>query len=156
MADLKPILSLVIVDQTSKLKDFAIGHQQLIFCEDKRKIALDFDGRRRFYNQIEVLELDADRETCNPVNGVFYFVLYTAVLFYYEDGWIQVTSRPSEITFIGETELPEIGKENHLYVSRTDGIMVWDNESKVYEIVADKTENVIQDIGTDYIKSLFN
>lgn len=155
MADLKPILSMVVADQASKLKDLSIGHQQLIFCEDKRKIALDFDEKRTFYNQIETLETDAERETCEPVNGVFYFVIRTAVLFYYEDGWIQVTTRPSEITFIGESVFPEIGEENQLYVSRTDGIKVWDNETQTYTIVADKTENAINRVGTDYIDSLF-
>ena len=76
MADVKSILNLVVADQSSKLSDFAIGHQQIIFLQDKRKIALDYNGKRTFYNQIEILQTEAERkELTDPSQGLFYFVI---------------------------------------------------------------------------------
>ena len=48
MADTKTILNLVVADKSSKLSDFAIGHQQIIFLQDKRLFALDYNGKRTY------------------------------------------------------------------------------------------------------------
>ena len=145
MADTKTILNLVVADQSSKLSDFAIGHQQIIFLQDKRKIALDYNGKRTFYNQVEILQTDSERkELTDPIQGLFYFVIGTATLYYYETDWIPITTPPQEIVFIG-TELPELGSENTLYVNKKNGeesISVWDSQTQSYIFIAWKARAI--------------
>lgn len=154
MAETKSILNLIVADQSSKLSDFAIGHQQIIFLQDKRKIALDYNGKRTFYNQIEILETDAERkELADPIQGIFYFVIGTATLWFYDATWISVTTPPQEIVFIGDV-LPEIGIENTLYINKEENneyVAIWDNENKRYRTIA-KNHDVISE---EDIASLF-
>ena len=81
----------------------------------------------------------------SPVNGVYYFVVETAVVWTYRNNaWVQITDKPQEIVFIG-TEFPELGKEQTLYVNQTDGnehIAVWVDEESGYKVVADKTHSI--------------
>lgn len=91
----KPILS-VYATVGSKLSELAIKDGQLIFVKDKHKIALDFGGKRTVYNQIEELATDGARTSLlAPVTGLYYFVVETAVLWTYRDGWVQITTPPS-------------------------------------------------------------
>ncbi len=153
MADVmnKSILS-VVATNASQLKDISIKNGQLTFVKDKRTIALDLNNKRTFYNQIETLTTDEERKgVLAPINGLFYFVVSTAVLWTYEDKWIQITTPPNEIVFIG-VQLPELGSENTLYVNKSDkDISVWNNNTKQYEVVA----NMSEAITTDEILSLF-
>lgn len=147
MADLttKPVLS-VCATVGSKLPNLVIKDGQLIFVQDKHKIALDFGGKRVFYNQIEELATEATRTSMlAPVAGLFYFVIETAVLWTYRDKWVQLTTPPREVVFFG-TELPELGTANTLYVdtSRKE-ISVWDNSLSAYVVVADKTNELTAD-----------
>ena len=141
MTEIKSILNLIVADQSSKLSDFAIGHQQIIFLQDKRVLALDYNGKRTFYNQIEIWTTDKEREEFeNPSQGTFHFVIGTASLWFYDSDWIRITEPPKEILFIGD-KLPEYGSENILYVDKEDReISVWDEEIKQYIIVANYTE----------------
>lgn len=146
MADVeKQITKFIVTDQASKLSDLAIGHQQLIFIKDKRKIALDFNGKRNFYNHIEVLQTENERkELTTPEDGLFYFVVGTASLWFYNTKWIRVTAPPQEIIFIG-TSLPELGSENTLYVNKKSGsesISVWDTETQSYKYIAGKAKAI--------------
>ena len=154
MADVKSILNLVVADQSSKLSDFAIGHQQIIFLQDKRKIALDYNGKRTFYNQIEILQTEAERkELTDPSQGLFYFVIGTATLWFYDTTWISITTPPQEIVFIGDV-LPEIGIENTIYINKEENneyVAIWDNENKRYRTIA-KNHDVISE---EDIASLF-
>ena len=154
MADVKSILNLVVADQSSKLSDFAIGHQQIIFLQDKRKIALDYDGKRTFYNQIEILQTEAERkELTDTSQGLFYFVIGTATLWFYDTTWISITTPPQEIVFIGDV-LPEIGIENTIYINKEENneyVAIWDNENKRYRTIA-KNHDVISE---EDIASLF-
>ena len=154
MADINtyPILS-VCATVGSKLPDLAITDGQLVFVKDKHKIALDYNGKRTFYNQIEILETELARQSMlAPVSGLFYFVIDTAVLWTYRDtGWVPITTPPEEIVFIG-TELPELGVCQTLYVDKTNRqIAVWDDDTSSYLIVSDKTD----EISTDDISALF-
>ena len=153
MADTKTILNLVVADKSSKLSDFAIGHQQIIFLQDKRLIALDYNGKRTFYNQIEILSTDVERQTLeNPLQGIFYFVIGTVSLWFYDSDWIRITEPPKEILFIGDT-LPEFGSENMLYVDKDDKeISVWDEELNQYIPIA----NYTQEASNEDIENLFN
>lgn len=124
----------------SRLSDLPISDGQLIFVQDKHKIILDFNGSRKFYNDIEILDKDSDRKSQTPENGRFYFVIGTAVLWFYQDKWIQLTSTPESYVFIG-VELPEMGSENQLYVNKNKrNISVWDNGS--YITVGEVTDSI--------------
>lgn len=149
----KSILS-VCATTSERVKDLVIKNGQLIFIQDTCRIAMDWKNKRTFYNQIEELDTDLDRANLSDaVNGKFYFVIDTAVLWRYYNGWVQVTSQPDEILFIG-TEMPELGKANKLYVNTDEGkecISVWDDDTDTYKVVADKTHS----ISNEYIATLF-
>lgn len=139
----KPILSLCATTR-DKLKDLPVKNGQLIFMQDNRKIALDFEGKRTFYNQIVELESEEERtELESPVNGTYYFIIKSAVLWtYQQDMWIPITSSPEQILFIG-TELPALGSDNKIYVNKDKrNISVWDKETGSYLIVGEKYEIV--------------
>lgn len=147
MADLttKPVLS-VCATVGSKLSDLTIKDGQLTFVRDKHRIALDFGGKRTFYNQIEELATEGARTSMlAPVTGLFYFVIETAVLWTYQNGWVQITTPPKDIVFFG-TELPELGVTKTLYVDTANKeISVWDETSSSYIVVADKAEMLTAD-----------
>lgn len=130
----------------SELSKIAIKDGQMIFAYDKHRIALDMNGKRTFYNQIEELDTEADRQALlAPIVGRYYFVIGTGILWTYQNsGWIQITGLPQELLFIGK-ELPELGSENKLYVNTTEGsehVSVWDNELNKYIKVAEMTQEV--------------
>lgn len=135
----KPVLA-VYATVGSRLSNLAISDGQMIFVRDKHKIALDFGGKRVFYNQIEELATEQERlSLLAPVTGSYYFVIDTAVLWTYHDGWVQITTPPRDIVFIG-TVLPELGSANTLYVDTANReVSVWDETSGAYIVVADKT-----------------
>ena len=51
----------VIATVGSKLKELPIADGQLIFLHDKQRIALDIEGKRKFYNQIHELDTETAR-----------------------------------------------------------------------------------------------
>lgn len=141
----------VIATTSSKLSKLVIKDGQLIFIQDKGRIAFDFKGKRIFYNQIIELDTEQERVTLDsPMNG-YYFIIETAVLWSYQDEWIQITSKPEEVLFIG-VELPELGQEKTLYVDKDDKeISVWDEENQQYITVA----NYTNEVSTEDIENLF-
>lgn len=144
MADVtstKSVLSLVATS-SSKLKDLIIKNGQLIFIQDLGRIAFDFKDKRVFYNQIVELDTEAERLALeSPLSG-YYFVIDEACLWFYQDGWVQITEKPREIVFIG-VELPELGQANKIYVDTDDReISVWDEETGKYVIVASHIEEI--------------
>lgn len=153
----KPVLgSLSVCATTSdKVKDLVIKDGQLIFIHNAGRIAMDLHGKRTFYNQIIELESESERQSLSDaIDGKYYFVIETAILWRYSNGWTQLTSSPSEILFIG-TELPELGKPKTLYVDKTEGnenISIWDEDVKRYNVVADK----VQTMSADDVIALFN
>ncbi len=142
----------VIGTVSSKIADVSIKNGQLIFITDSRTIALDLNNRRTFYNQIVSLTTELERQSIlAPVNGSFYFVVETAVLWNYQDRWIQITTPPDEIVFIG-TSLPQLGVSKTLYIDKENkNISIWDENTKSYEIVGEK----LTPINESDIKSLF-
>lgn len=152
MAEAKKILS-ICATTSDRVSDLVIKDGQLIFVHDLGRLALDYKGKRTFYNQVIELDTDIERTNLeNPVNGKYYFVINTAVFWRYFNGWQQLTSSPEEVLFIG-TELPELGQANKIYVDKDDKeISVWDEEAEVYVPVANYTES----ISIDEIKNLFN
>lgn len=126
-----------------RVKDLTIKDGQLIFVQDKHRIALDFNGKRRFYNQIEELNTELERTSLlAPISGMYYFVIETAVLWTYRSGWIQITTKPEEIVFIG-TEIPTLGSANKLYIDKVNKeISIWDSEINGYITVANETNTI--------------
>lgn len=147
----------VIATTASRVKDLIIKNGQIIFIQDKGRIAFDFKDKRVFYNQIT--ELDTEYERLNlssPLNG-YYFIIETACLWLYRDSeWIQINSTPKEVIFIG-VELPELGqaKTGTLYVNKAEKeISIWDEEKQNYNIVANYIEET-KTIPIEDINSLF-
>lgn len=149
----KAVMSL-IATTSSKIRDLIIKDGQLIFIQDLGRIAFDFKGKRVFYNQIVELNTEADRLTLeDPLNG-YYFVIGSGRLWLYKDGWTPITGEPDNVIFIG-VELPELGQEDKLYISTTNGnenISIWDENSNTYKVVADKT----QPMTSEEVVALFN
>lgn len=151
MADTKSIMSL-IATTSPKVKDLIIKDGQLIFIQDLGRIAFDFKGKRVFYNQIVELDSEAERQNLeSPLSG-YYFVIDSACLWFYQDGWIQITEKPKEVLFVG-TELPQLGQQGKLYVDTDDReISIWDEETDSYITVSNYTEDVTE----EDIESLFD
>lgn len=143
----------VIGTVKSRLPDLSIKNGQLIFVQDSPTIALDFNGKRTFYNEIVTIPTEEQRQAIlAPISGSFYFVIETAILWTYHTSWIQITTSPQDIVFIG-TELPELGKRQTLYADKhNQNISIWDDKTSSYEIIADKTQRISE----DEIASLFS
>lgn len=133
----------VIGTVANRLPDLPIKDGQIIFVKDKKKVALDVDGKRTFYNEIVTFNDDQERkDLLAPINGCFYFVIKTAVLWFYQDKWIPITTTPNEVVFFG-TEIPELGRANILYInSNKQNISVWDEGSNSYIIVGEACETI--------------
>lgn len=147
----KTILS-VISTTSSKVKDLVIKDGQLIFVHDNHRIALDLNGKRTFYNQITELETEDERTSLlAPITGQYYFVIETAILWVFNNGWVQLTIPSEDIVFIGD-DFPSLGKAKTLYVNKTEKyISAWDNTQKKYVTVADTTS----DLSAEDIENLF-
>lgn len=147
----KSIMSL-IATTSSRIRDLVIKDGQLIFIQDLGRIAFDFKGQRVFYNQIVELDTEAERLALeSPLNG-YYFIIDEACLWFYKDGWTQITEKPKEILFIG-TELPELGQANKVYIDTDDReISVWDEETGAYVVVS----NYVAEVTNDDIEDLFD
>lgn len=142
----------VIATTSSRLKDLVIENGQLIFIQNKSRIALDFNGKRTFYNQITELDTEYDRTSIDTPSYGYYFVIDRAVLWFYENEWIQITYPPEEIIFIG-TELPELGQKNKLYVNKNiKEISIWDEGANNYVAVSNYTD----EISDEDIEKLFS
>lgn len=136
----------VIATTGSRVKDLIIKDGQLIFVQDKQRIALDFNGKRVFYNQIIILNSESDRKSIlAPVEGLFYFVIETVILWTYNNSqWVQITTPTENIIYINDTP-PMSGKESQLFFNTSEkNISVWDKESQSYDVIADKTESITE------------
>lgn len=135
------VMSLVATS-SSRIRELVIKDGQLIFIQDLGRIAFDYKGKRVFYNQIVELEHEADKfEIESPLDG-YYFVIDSACLWFYKDGWTQITEKPNDILFI-DVELPQLGQQGKLYIDTDDReISVWDEETDKYIAVSNYTEEV--------------
>lgn len=147
----KSVLSLVATT-SSRIRDLIIKDGQLIFIQDLGRIAFDFKGKRVFYNQIVELNTERERQELESPLAGYYFIIDSACLWFYQDGWIQITEKPEEVVFIG-VELPELGQVNKLYVDTDDReISVWNEDSNKYITVA----NYTQEVTNEDIENLFD
>lgn len=148
-----PIIMSVVNTTASRLPDLTIKNGQLIFIRDKQRIALDYDDKRTFYNQIIMLQTDEERQSLlAPVQELYYFVMSTATLWTYNSGWVQITIKAEDVVYIGD-DLPDSGVDNKLYVSKNEkNISVWDSTENGFMIVSDCTTS----IDSDDISNLFS
>lgn len=137
-----PILS-VCATTGERVKELPIQNGQLIFVQDKHRIALDFNGKRKFYNQIEELNTEHERTSLlAPISGMYYFIIETAVLWTYRGGWVQITTQPENIVFVG-TDMPELGKPHTIYVNKEKKeISIWDEDVDTYSTVANYCDSI--------------
>lgn len=151
MAANGPILS-AVATSGSRISNLSIKDGQLVFVQDLHRIALDFDGKRVFYNQIIELQTDEDRlGLLAPVSGLYYFVIGTAILWTYKDTWIQITTPPRELINF-DTVHPKLGNEKTLYVNKLGrNIAIWDSETSKYITIAD----TVDEASADDISALF-
>lgn len=144
----------IIATTSERISELVIKNGQLIFIHDAGRIALDYNGKRTFYNQVIELETEQDRLEVDPINGKYYFIIETAIFWRYSNGnWTRLTMNSDDVVIIGN-ELPSLGKPNVLYADTTEEaecISVWDEEKQSYKVVADKT----QTISVGYISTLF-
>ena len=144
MADTMQAFATLIATRSSRVRELPIKNGQLVFIQDVGRIAFDYNDKRIFYNQIAELQTEVERLTLdNPLKG-YYFVVDTAILWRYENGWVQITEKPETIVSI-DVELPALGqaKENMLYVNKAEKeIAIFDKSSNEYVIVSDKTNEV--------------
>ena len=77
MADNTPKTIMSICATVSdRIKNLVIKEGQLIFLHDVGTIALDYKGKRTFYNQIIELEAEVERKNLSePINGKYYFIV---------------------------------------------------------------------------------
>lgn len=148
MADTTTNNGLVLIATTSsRIRDLTIKNNQLIFIQDLGRIAFDFKDKRVFYNQIVELSTEAERAALDkPLDG-YYFVLGSGCLWFYKDGWTQITEKPQKVIQI-DVELPDLGQaqEGMLYVNKADReIAVFDSASNEYIIVSDYTNECTND-----------
>lgn len=143
----------VIATTSERVKDLVIKSGQLIFIQDLGRIAFDFKNKRKFYNQIEELDTEKARQDLEaPINGCFYFVIESAVLWTYRnDAWVQITTPPNEVLFVG-VEFPALGQKQTLYVNKKEKeISIWDDSVNEYTTVA----NYCDVISAEEVKSFF-
>ena len=152
MADTTKTILSFCATTADKVKDLVIKNGQLIFLHDEGKLALDYKGKRTWYNQIIELETEKERiDLSEPINGKYYFVIEKAIFWRYFNGWKQLNSSPEEKIYIG-TEMPELGNSKTLYVDKENReISVWDDTEDKYLKVSNYTDS----ISTEAISALF-
>lgn len=145
-----------IATTSSRMRELLIKDGQIIFLHDVGRIAMDFKGKRTFYNQIVELASEAERQSLADVLDGFYFVIETACLWKYSGEWVQITKQPDDIVFIGgsQEDFPSLGKPCSLYVNKVDkNISIFDENTGGYTVVADKTN--LETVDENDINALF-
>lgn len=123
-----------IVTTSAKLNEVPEEVGNLIFCEDTRRIALDGENGRVFYDQIMCLANDSMRTSMirNLVDG-FYFVMETNILWRLDNlNWIQITEKPESLVVYGTlSSFPRPGRQGVIYVTDSH-LYHWDVDSETY------------------------
>lgn len=132
----------LVATTSHRIRELPFKNGQLTFLYDVGRIAFDYKDTRVFYNQIVELESEVDRATLeNPLDG-YYFIISSGCLWFYKDGWTQITEKPANVIQI-DVELPQLGQaeEGVLYVNKADReIAVFDSTSNDYIVVSDYTD----------------
>lgn len=145
MSEVKTMLSVLVTDN-AKLYDIPISNNsQMIFVRDLRTIVLDYQGTRHFFNQIITIDTEDEKNTIVPVNGNYYFVKDSVVLYAYQDNnWIPLTQNSAGTIYIGISK-PSVGVNGTLYIDTfNQDIAVWDLNKQSYTIVGNTTQRITE------------
>lgn len=125
---------------SNDLEDTQIKNNQLIFLQDKNRIAYDLNDERHFYDAILLIENESNRQLEENLKTGFYYVLDTSCLWYYDGDWKQITNGTVDPV---ELEKPVTGKEKTVYIdTENKNISVWDSSSSEYICVGNYTESL--------------
>ena len=123
-----------IVTTSDKVNEIVEEVGQVIFVEDSRRIALDGQDGRVFYDQIMCLAQDSMRTSMirNLVDG-FYFTLDTNILWRLDNlTWIQITEKPDSRVIYGTlASFPRPGMQGRIYMTDSH-LYHWDPDSESY------------------------
>lgn len=114
---------------SANIANIEVSVGNLLFCEDTKRIYFDGTNGRICYDSIMVFQtIEEMLAYDNPYIG-FYFVESEKTLWRYDgDGWIAITEPPKNvIMFIPESDLPEEGESEVLYVCGTK-LFIWEDE----------------------------
>lgn len=114
-----------VITTDSRLTQLPQKNGQLIFVRDTQKIYLDAKEVRTEYTSIiNLVDEEQRKGMISPINGGFYFVQDTKVLWNYEGGtWTQLTGLVQEKQVLfddDETISIDQMKDDTLYVSGRD------------------------------------
>lgn len=129
------------ITKSKYLPQLPVKDGQLIFTTDGNTVALDFSGVRYYYQTIQTLASETNREAiAAPLSG-YYYVESSNVLWYYSSSWTRITPENIEPVIFGQTEkdFPEEGKDGVLYVA-DKALYRYSKSDKKYLAVSNLTE----------------
>ena len=105
-----------IATNHDKLSSIDIKDGQVIFARDEQVIYLDSESKRVAFKNILTIDTEANRETAVAIEGCFYYVEDSKLIYRYKDAqWNCLNS--SEIIFNDRESFPEQGDATKLYIS---------------------------------------
>lgn len=105
-----------IATNSNKLSEIAKKDGQIIFSRDEQVIYLDSSNKRTAFKNILIIDTEANRAQSVAIEGCFYFVEDSNLLYRYKDSqWNCLNS--SEIIFNDRNAFPEIGDATKLYAT---------------------------------------
>ena len=120
-----------IATNKDKLTQIPVTEQErVIFSRDEQVIYLDSEGKRVAFKNILSIDKEENRPSTMAIEGCFYYVEDTDLIYRYKDGqWICLNS--SEIIFDDRNSFPQTGDEKKIYVAE-DSIYKWDKARNEY------------------------
>ena len=119
-----------IATNQNKLAEIPIKDGQVIFARDEQVIYLDSNSKRYSFKNILTIDTEVNRETTVALEGCFYYVKESKLIYRYEDSqWNCLNS--SEIIFNDRESFPQTGDPTKLYVSE-NAIYKWDGIAQQY------------------------
>ena len=103
---------------------------QVIFVRDEQVIYLDSENKRDAFKNILIIDTEANRAETTGIEGSFYYVEDSKLLYRYKDSqWNCLNS--SEIIFSDRQSFPELGDASKIYIA--DNIIYkWDTNEADY------------------------
>lgn len=137
-----------IATNQNKLVEIPVKDGQVIFARDEQIIYLDSNSKRYSFKNILTIDTEANRETTIALEGCFYYVEDSKLIYRYKDAqWNCLNS--SEIIFNDRESFPEQGDATKLYVSE-NAIYKWDSVSNDYIKVG--SGNIMEELEWGSIK----
>ena len=119
-----------IATNHDKLSSIDVKDGQIIFSRDEQVIYLDSESKRSAFKNILTIDKEANRLETVAIEGCFYYVEDTDLIYRYKDSqWVCLNS--SEIIFDDRNSFPEQGDATKLYAT-DDAIYKWDSKTNDY------------------------